>query len=111
MDSSININFPPKIKKVLLNNYTIFVLFSNHRIKKFNFEPLLVLPHYSKLKNKVFFKAGKVDPGGYGISWDDECDLSENELWTNGELLENTNFRQILQSIRNDVRRKLKEIH
>ena len=27
-------------------------------------------------------KTAKVDSGGYGISWDDDCDLSENELWT-----------------------------
>lgn len=25
-----------------------------------------------------------VDPGGYGISWNDELDMSEYELWTKG---------------------------
>jgi len=27
----------------------------------------------------------RVDPGGYGISWNDNIDLSEYELWTNGQ--------------------------
>lgn len=103
---SNNINFPPKIKKALFYDYSIFVLFRNNRIKKFNFQPLLVLPRYSILKNEAFFKAGKVDIGGCGISWNEECDLSENELWTNGELLEDANFKQILQSIRKDRRKK-----
>jgi hypothetical protein len=25
-----------------------------------------------------------VDAGGFGISWNDDADLSEYELWTNG---------------------------
>jgi len=43
--------------------------------------------HFERLKNISYFKSAKVDPGGYGISWDDDCDLSENELWTKGELI------------------------
>jgi len=30
------------------------------------------------------FRALHVDAGGYGISWNDDIDLSEYELWTNG---------------------------
>jgi hypothetical protein len=33
----------------------------------------------------AFLKAVTVDPGGYGISWNDDIDLSEYELWTNGQ--------------------------
>jgi hypothetical protein len=36
------------------------------------------------LKDKFIFKSVRVDEGGYGISWDDEIDLSEYELWKNG---------------------------
>jgi hypothetical protein len=36
------------------------------------------------LDNDAFFKSVRVDAGGYGISWNDEVDLSEFELWTNG---------------------------
>ena len=35
------------------------------------------------LKNDAFFKTVKTDAGGYGISWNDDVDLSEYELWTN----------------------------
>jgi hypothetical protein len=36
------------------------------------------------LKSDPFFKTVKVDSGGYGISWNDDADLSEYELWKNG---------------------------
>ena len=36
------------------------------------------------LKSDAFFKSVRVDSGGYGISWNDDADLSEYELWTNG---------------------------
>ncbi len=39
---------------------------------------------FQLLKNEALFKAVRVDLGGYGISWSDEVDLSEYELWTNG---------------------------
>jgi len=29
-------------------------------------------------------KSVRVDSGGYGISWNDDVDLSEYEIWTNG---------------------------
>jgi hypothetical protein len=29
-------------------------------------------------------KSVRVDSGGYGISWNDDVDISEYELWTNG---------------------------
>jgi hypothetical protein len=37
------------------------------------------------LASPAFFNAVRVDPGGYGISWSDDIDLSEYELWTNGK--------------------------
>jgi hypothetical protein len=46
-------------------------------IERFNFQPL---------RNESFFKLVHVDPGGYGISWNADIDLSEYELWTNGTL-------------------------
>lgn len=30
----------------------------------------------------------QVDTGGYGISWSDDLDLSSDELWTNGKVIE-----------------------
>lgn len=31
----------------------------------------------------------KVDAGGYGVSWNDDIDLSCNELWENGTPIDN----------------------
>lgn len=36
------------------------------------------------LNNPKIFSNVKVDVGGYGISWNDEIDLSCDELWENG---------------------------
>ena len=44
----------------------------------------LVLGVISKKVSKELILAVKVDSGGYGISWNDDADLSEYELWTNG---------------------------
>lgn len=44
----------------------------------------LALKCFFLLKNDAFFKTVKADVGGYGISWNDDIDLSEYELWTNG---------------------------
>ncbi|MBI5788939.1 MAG: DUF2442 domain-containing protein [Candidatus Schekmanbacteria bacterium] len=37
------------------------------------------------LTNSVFFRTVHVEPGGYGISWSDNLDLSEYELWNKGK--------------------------
>ena len=34
--------------------------------------------------NEILFSNVKVDVGGYGISWNEEIDLSCNELWERG---------------------------
>ena len=46
---------------------------------------LLSRPQFHLLASAAFFNAVHVDPGGYGISWSDDIDLSEYELWTNGK--------------------------
>ncbi len=46
--------------------------------------PLLNLDMFQILRTDAFFKTVQVDSGGYGIAWNDDADLSEYELWTNG---------------------------
>ncbi|MBC8527425.1 MAG: DUF2442 domain-containing protein [Candidatus Cloacimonetes bacterium] len=76
----------PRIKSVkALDNYLLLITFDNNVIKKYNCKEKFKDPLFSILKNKVFFKSIKVDPGGYGVSWNDELDLSEYELWTRGQ--------------------------
>ena len=75
----------PKISSVqALENRKLLVKFVNGVEKIYDCTPLLSLEMFEVLKNDAFFKAVKVDSGGYGISWNDDADLSEYELWTNG---------------------------
>jgi hypothetical protein len=74
----------PKILSVqALENKRLLVKFVNGVEKIYDCTPLLSLDMFDLLKNEAFFKAVKADPGGYGVSWSDNIDLSEYELWTN----------------------------
>lgn len=75
----------PKIKVVKpLKGKRLLVTFVNGVQKIYDCQIILNLERFQLLKQEAFFKAVTVDPGGYGISWDDERDLSEYELWNNG---------------------------
>ncbi|MGL5357115.1 MAG: DUF2442 domain-containing protein [Cetobacterium sp.] len=75
----------PKIKKIkVLDNYFLEVLFDNGIIKKYNFSSNFKYEIFLPLKDYALFKEVQVDAGGYGISWNDDLDLSEYELWING---------------------------
>jgi hypothetical protein len=75
----------PKIKSAMpLKKSCLLVTFANGVRKVYDCQRILNLERFQLLKHEAFFKAVKVDPGGYGISWDDETDLSEYELWNNG---------------------------
>ena len=75
----------PKIKSVTpLTEGRLLVTFVNGVRKVYNCHRILNLERFQLLKHEAFFKAVTVDPGGYGVSWDEETDLSEYELWNNG---------------------------
>ncbi len=79
-----------KVKEVkALDNYMLLVTFENKVIKKYDIKPLF--EKWEIFKNLInitgLFKSVKVDKGGYGISWNEEIDLSCNELWNNGEVI------------------------
>ncbi|AEM79722.1 DUF2442 domain-containing protein [Thermoanaerobacter wiegelii] len=67
------------------DDYKLIVTFDNGTVKEYDMKPKLNEWPFELLKNKVFFKAVKVDAGGYGVSWNNEIDLSEYELWKNGK--------------------------
>ncbi|KGK91267.1 hypothetical protein DP73_04720 [Desulfosporosinus sp. HMP52] len=76
---------PPKVKEVVAtNDYSLIVTFDNAVIKQYNMQNMIQHPRFLSLKNKALFMTVKVEMGGYGVSWDSEIDLSENELWTQG---------------------------
>jgi hypothetical protein len=75
----------PKILSVqALEDKQLLVKFVNGIEKIYDCKPLLEMEMFEVLMNDAFFKAVQVDVGGYGISWNDDADISEYELWTNG---------------------------
>ncbi|MGA7878278.1 MAG: DUF2442 domain-containing protein [Desulfoferrobacter sp.] len=82
----------PKVKSVqALKGRRVLVVFSNGVKKIYDCSPLLAEDDYRALAIEAIFKNVKADQGGYGISWTDDIDLAESELWINGVLTEQTN--------------------
>jgi hypothetical protein len=75
----------PKIKSVTpLKDRRLLIAFANGVQKVYDCNSIMNHERFQLLKHEAFFKAVTVDPGGNGVSWDDEADLSEYELWNNG---------------------------
>lgn len=76
-----------KIKNVFaLPEYTLSVQFSEGVTKIYDVKPLFEkIPLFAELKkNSEEFAYVTVDVGGYGIVWNDDLDLSCDELWEHG---------------------------
>lgn len=69
-----------------LPEYSLLVVFASGEKKQYNVKPLFdKWDSFKALADiKGLFEQVKVDTGGYGISWNDEIDLSCNELYENG---------------------------
>ncbi len=75
----------PRIVAVTpLEGAKLLVHFDNGVEKSYDCGSLLALPQFHLLTTPAFFRAVRVDPGGYGISWNDNMDLSGYELWVRG---------------------------
>jgi hypothetical protein len=80
----------PRIKTVTpIGDSQLVVCFENGVEKTYDCKPLLKRPEFHLLKVPALFRAVRVDAGGYGISWNDDIDLSEYELWINGKPVPN----------------------
>lgn len=78
-----------KVKNVIpLDDYILKVTFEDNVIKFYDIKPLFKKWNIFKslITTKGLFKQVKVDTGGYGIYWNDEIDLSCNELWENSSI-------------------------
>ena len=76
-----------KIKSVsALPEYKLSVKFSEGITKIYDVKPLFEeIPIFAELeRHSELFASVSVDIGGYGIVWNDELDLSCDELWENG---------------------------
>ena len=79
-----------KVKHVQpLDNYKLLVTFENDIKKIYDVSQLFSkFDVFNQLRNiSGLFYQVKVDIGGFGISWNDEIDLSCNELWNNGTII------------------------
>ena len=78
----------PKVETVNpLQGKRLRVRFNNGKEKIFDCHSLLNKERFAAFRNESFFRGVKVDAGGYGVSWSDDIDLSESELWTKGAVL------------------------
>ena len=77
-----------KVKSVnVLENMLLEVEFENGTCKIYNLRQLLGRrPEFARLEESSFIKNVVVDAGGYGVSWNEDIDISCNELWENGEV-------------------------
>jgi hypothetical protein len=81
----------PKIDAVRpVGEMRLLLRFHNGESRTYDCRPLLTRPEFRMLSDPGFFLTVKVDVGGYGISWNDDIDLSEHELWTHGEPVANS---------------------
>ena len=76
-----------KLKKVNpLKEYVLEITFQDNTVKYYDvsklFEKWEIFKNLETIEG--LYEQVKVDSGGYGISWNDEIDLSCNELWENG---------------------------
>ena len=77
-----------KVKSVLpLDDFVLEVAFIEGGTKRYDVKPLFgEIPYFSDLTENDIFSKVVVSPGGYGIIWNDDVDLSCDELWENGTI-------------------------
>ena len=79
-----------KVKIVnALDNYRLSVQFAEGVTKIYDVSRLFsTWTAFISLKdNPILFKKARVDVGGYGVIWNDELDISCDELFANGEAI------------------------
>lgn len=73
------------VDAIPLEDMQLLIFFENGITKKFDVKPIMKdYPEFEDLKNPDLFNLVRVEPGGYGISWNEDLDCSEGELWENG---------------------------
>lgn len=75
-----------KIKNVnILSEYVLTIQFAEGITKTYDMTKLIQENNsFKELKNEQLFHDVKVDVGGYGIIWNDDIDISCDELFANG---------------------------
>ncbi|NJK69667.1 MAG: DUF2442 domain-containing protein [Oscillatoriales cyanobacterium RU_3_3] len=87
-----------------IDDRTLIVKFTNRESRKYDISKLLDKPMFAPLRNLVFFRSFSIEPGGYGLVWNEDIDLSEYELWQNGISLTDKEIEQYMDSICDVIR-------
>ena len=70
---------------VPISDMKLLVFFEDGCTKKFDVKKLLKEnPEFSALIDETLFNSVMVEPGGYGVSWNEQLDCSEGELYKDG---------------------------
>jgi len=79
-----------KINSVnILPDYKLSVQFAEGVTKVYDVKPLMQRYNaFKALENAELFSSAEVDVGGYGVIWNDDIDISCDELFENGEPVE-----------------------
>ena len=92
-----------KVKEVKpLDNFILEVLFQNNIKKYYDVSKLFNKWNVFKELKSIngLFKQVKVDTGGYGIFWNEDIDLSCNELWENGYEKKEIIWKKLLNKLK-----------
>lgn len=65
---------------------TIELTYMNGEKRRYDMGKMIdKFPFMWDLKNRKFFKSGELDPGGYGVIWSDDIDISCEEVYVEGD--------------------------
>jgi hypothetical protein len=78
-------SYPKIVRAEAIGEHIIRVEFTNRDIKDYDISSLIEKPAFAPLQKPAFFQNFSVEPGGYGLVWNDDIDISEYELWTKGK--------------------------
>lgn len=66
--------------------FCLHVVFEDGREKMYDLKQLSDRPEFALLfRHPAFVKNVRIEPGGYAVSWNEQTDLSCEELWLGGE--------------------------
>lgn len=75
----------PRITSVRpLGGKRLLVAFDEGTVKVYDCSPLLSSDAFAPLASDGFFFNVQADTHGFGVSWNDQIDLAESELWLRG---------------------------
>jgi hypothetical protein len=81
----MKMSYPKIVRAEAIGDRIIRVEFTNQDLKDYDISTLIENPMFAPLQQPEFFRNFQVEPGGYGLVWNDDIDISEYELWSKGK--------------------------